>query len=205
MCAGPTGHFGESIDAARRGDPVALGRLAEQVRDYLLLVANQELSPALQRKIGPSDLVQETFLLVQRNLGQFRGNTEQELLAWARAILLNNIHDVQRSYRAQRRDAAREQPLGGDSALGIAPAEPPADTIGPGAAVVARETSDALQRAIQRLPDEYRQVLRLRTWERLSFAEVGQRMARSADAARMLWNRAVRQLQENMGSEHDSR
>ena len=191
------------IEAARAGDRGALEQLIQHIRGYLLLVANQELSPALQRKVGPSDVVQETFVQLQKNLDQFRGSTEPELLAWVRRILLNGIHDVQRRYQADMRDVGREQPLSGDSVLGMLPANPQAQTPGPSVAAMENETAEALQRAIQRLPDEYRDVLRLRTWDRLSFTEVGTRMHRSADAARMLWARAVQRLQEEMEHEDE--
>jgi DNA-directed RNA polymerase specialized sigma24 family protein len=39
----------------------------------------------------------------------------------------------------------------------------------------------------------------LRHEEQLSFEEIGQRMHRTANAARMLWLRAVEQLQNELG------
>lgn len=197
------GGFLDWIDAARQGDRGALEQIMQHVRGYLLLVANQELSPALQRKIGPSDLVQETFVQLQENLGQFHGSSEQELLAWARRILLNGIRDVQRRYHAEMRDVNREQPLVGDSVLGVKGTDPEEGNPGPGSVAMERETCGELQAAIQRLPGEYQEVLRLRTWEHRSFSEVGAVMNRSADAARMLWNRAVARLQVEMGHYDD--
>lgn len=49
--------------------------------------------------------------------------------------------------------------------------------------------------AIERLPPDYQEVVRLRTWERLAFAEVGRLMQRSAGAAEKLWLRAVERLE----------
>ncbi len=133
--------FSGWIAAARAGDQAALDQLARHVRGYLLLVANRELSPSLQRKIGPSDLVQETFVQLQKNLVQFRGSSEQELLAWVRRILINGIHDIHRRYRADMRDAAREQPLGGDSIEGLLPTDPASDTLFPDDAVIGARPS----------------------------------------------------------------
>ena len=48
------------------------------------MVANQELSPELAAKLGPSDLVQETFLKAHCEIGRFHGHTEADLLAWLR-------------------------------------------------------------------------------------------------------------------------
>ena len=75
---------------ARAGHDSAVGRLLEAARLYLLLVANRELPPDLRPKVGPSDLVQETLLRAHRHFGQFRGATEDELLAWLRQILAEN-------------------------------------------------------------------------------------------------------------------
>src|SRR5262245_52253809 len=78
-------------------------------RQYLLLVANEQLDPDLRDKLGPSDLVQETFLEAQQDFGRFHGHSEQELLAWLRRILLNNLADARRRYRgAGKRDVGRE-------------------------------------------------------------------------------------------------
>lgn len=49
-------------DAARAGEADALGRMLEAYRNYLLLVANQEMDPRLKAKGGASDPVQQTFL-----------------------------------------------------------------------------------------------------------------------------------------------
>src|SRR5689334_22576253 len=79
------------IRDARRGSQEALGRLLEGCRQYLLLVANEQLDAELRDKLGPSDLVQDTFADAQHDFPQFHGHTRQQLLAWLRRILLNNL------------------------------------------------------------------------------------------------------------------
>ena len=46
-----------------------MGDLLEGCRQYLLLVANEELDSELTAKSGASDMVQETFLRAQHNFG----------------------------------------------------------------------------------------------------------------------------------------
>src|SRR6516225_2720280 len=102
----------EWLAAARGGAPETLGQLLEACRQYLLLVANQHLAPDLQRKFGASDVAQETFLEAQRDFGAFHGRSEEELLAWLRRILLNNLANLTRGYRGtDKRQVAREVPL----------------------------------------------------------------------------------------------
>jgi RNA polymerase sigma-70 factor (ECF subfamily) len=64
---------------------------------------------------------------------------------------------------------------------------------------MAHEQAEALARAMEQLPPDYRQVLELRHQEQLTFGEIGRRMQRTSNAARMLWLRAVERLQKEMG------
>src|SRR5437764_3357307 len=87
------------LPAARCGSREALGRALDACRRYLLLVADKELDAELQAKGGASDLVQQTFLEAQRDFARFHGDSEAELLAWLRRLLLNNLADFRRLYR----------------------------------------------------------------------------------------------------------
>jgi RNA polymerase sigma-70 factor (ECF subfamily) len=172
--------------------------LIETCRTYLLLVANRRMDPQLQGKFGPSDLVQETFLHAQRNFDQFRGQTQDELLAWLRKILLHHLIDERRRFRdATKREVGREQPLDPSSAS-EATLQPLASDPSPSAQASVEEETRAMLVMLKRLPDEYREVIRLRNWERLGFPEIGQRMNRTADAARKLWTRAIERLQQEL-------
>jgi RNA polymerase sigma-70 factor (ECF subfamily) len=194
----------QTICAARAGNRESLGQLVAQCRGYLLAIAHAELDDTLRGKLAVSDVVQETLLRVQEKLPDFRGNSEPELLAWIRQILLHYIADVRRAYRqTNKRQIDREVALPGNehsTALGMDGIA--IDSATPGRAVVAGEEMGRLRAAIGALSDEYRTVLTLRTWERLSFVEVGKRMNRSPDAARMLWARAVQQLSQQL-QDHD--
>ena len=68
----------------------------------------------------------------------------------------------------------------------------------PSVAAVSAEQAQRLRAAIDRLPDDYRRVLALRYSDGLAFDEVGRRLGRSADAARMLWARAVERLKHEL-------
>jgi RNA polymerase sigma-70 factor (ECF subfamily) len=188
------------LAAAQAGSREALGQVLETYRGYLLLVADRELDPELRAKGGASDMVQDTFLEAQRDFGQFHGASVDELRAWLRRLLLNNVANFTRQYRERaKRDVGREIPLeaGGSSherGAGLA-----ANTLSPSGEALAREQAEALARAMERLPPDYRRVLALRHQEQLTFEQIGQQMERTANAARMLWLRAVERLQQEMG------
>jgi DNA-directed RNA polymerase specialized sigma24 family protein len=58
---------------------------------------------------------------------------------------------------------------------------------------------ERLEQALNRLPPAYKQVILWRSRDRWPFARIGAKMDRSADAARMLWYRAIRLLKKEMG------
>src|SRR5215211_5149415 len=160
----PTDGAARWLPAARTGSREALGKVLEAARHYLLSIARQELDTDLRAKNSPSDLVQETFVEAQRAFGHFQGDTEAELLAWLRQLLLHRVGKLRRSFRdTQKRRLAREVALGGDSssegpAGGLVATNMPS----PSGQVMEREQDQALQAALGRLPDDYRRVITLR-------------------------------------------
>jgi RNA polymerase sigma-70 factor (ECF subfamily) len=195
---------GQRLAAARAGSREALGEALEACRAYLLVVAERELDPALRAKGGASDLVQQTFLEAQRDFGRFHGSSAEQLRAWLRQILRNNVASFARQFRdTQKRQAGREVALPQSTPSG--PGGLATDTPTPSRHAIADEDAAALQAALERLPDDYRQVIALRYDEDRPFGEIAQIMQRSPNAVRKLWARAVEQLQREMGKDHDSK
>ena len=54
----------------------------EAYTDYLRLLARLHPVPALQGKVDPSDVVQQTVLQAHARRDQFRGRSEGEWVAW---------------------------------------------------------------------------------------------------------------------------
>jgi RNA polymerase sigma-70 factor (ECF subfamily) len=184
------------LAAARAGSVEALGEALEACRGYLLLIAREELDEDLKAKGGASDLVQETFLKAHRHFDHFHGVAEQELLAWLRRLLLNNLIDFRRHYlTSEKRQATREVRLCENDSTGHGVGWL-ADT-GPSPSGNAQddERRAALQQALERMPEDYRQVLVLRFQEERSYEEIGKLMDRSENAVRKLCVRALERLQ----------
>jgi RNA polymerase sigma-70 factor, ECF subfamily len=187
------------LAAARGGSREALGQALEACRRYLLLVAQRELAPELLAKGGASDLVQQTFLEAQRDFPRFQGQSEGELLTWLRCILLHNLGKFSRHYRSTaKRGLDREVALDCGSSTAGAEANLAADSLTPSGHAIEREEQEALQRAIDRLPEDYRHVLHLRYREERSFEEIAATMGRSVAAVRKLWARAVERLKQQL-------
>lgn len=186
------------LEEARAGSRSALGRLLEKCRPYLLAIANENLDADLQAKLGGSDLVQETCFEAQRDFQQFEGKTQDEWFAWLRRLLLNNVANTVRYYRATgKRKLGRERPLGHAPEVDAA-----AET--PSALARQGEATEALRLAVQQLPIHYRDVIHWRNYERLTFEEIGARLGKSAEAARKLWGRAIEQLYQLLRAQDES-
>jgi RNA polymerase sigma-70 factor (ECF subfamily) len=197
--AEPVPIVGQWLPAARAGSSTALGQALEACRAYLLTVANRQLDAELQAKGGPSDLVQETFLEAQRDFARFHGDSGAELLAWLRQLLLHNLANFKRRYRGTgKRQVGREVVLQSDTPSGDLGGGVAADTPTPSKQAAAEEQAQAVERALQRLPDNYRQVILWRYREGRSFAEIAQLMGSSENAVRKLWFRGIERLQREM-------
>jgi len=193
----PASDAAERLTAARAGSTEALGQALQACRKYLLLVAREEFDEDLRAKGGASDLVQETFLNAHRHFDRFHGETEGELLAWLRQLLLNNLASFRRLFVAGKRRVGREVTL--DRSGSSSPVrEISASAPSPSEQALGHERDQSLQCALERLPDDYRRVLTLRHIEGHSFEEIGRSIGRSANAARKLWARAVERLQHEL-------
>jgi RNA polymerase sigma-70 factor, ECF subfamily len=189
------------IEAARQGDREALGRALSSVRDYLLLVANEGLDPALKAKGNASDLVQETFLRAQRGVEHFRGRSASEWRHWLKTILIHNMGQERRRFAATaKRQVQREVTIPDEMQLRDAGyIETPSRDL------ALRELEAALIEGLERLPAHYREVVTWHHREQLSFEEIGRRCGINADAARKRWTRALGRLRKEIGPAHDSR
>jgi RNA polymerase sigma-70 factor (ECF subfamily) len=182
---------------ARAGDEVACGQLLEAYRGYLTVLARMHLGRDLQAKVDPSDLVQEVFLEAHRDFRQFQGQTEAELRAWLRRVLVTSLADQMRRYRrTRRRDPRLERHLAealerSSQALEedlVAPDTSPSDR------AARQEDARRLAEALERLPAKYRDVLLLRHFQGLTFPEIARRLGRTLDDVKNVWLRGLARL-----------
>jgi RNA polymerase sigma-70 factor (ECF subfamily) len=187
------------LQRAREGEELARGELLESYRHYLELLARIEIGRRLQTKVDAGDLVQETFLEAHRNFGLFRGREEGEFIAWLRGILATRISNLVRHFvGTQGRDVRRERDLGIDLDQSSRALDRGLVALqsSPSQQVARHELRVMFANTLSRLPDEYREVIVLRHFEELPFAEVAARMNRSVDSVQKLWVRGLAQLRQ---------
>jgi RNA polymerase sigma-70 factor (ECF subfamily) len=186
------------LATAQSGDPAAFWQLAESYRPYLKAVTARLLGNRLASKADVSDVVQQGLMVAFERLADFRGEDASQWQSWVLAIVRNQAKKLLRHWYRQRRDVRREQPLAAGSSDEHQLA---ADSSGPSQRAIQREQTARLLAAIERLRPDYREVIQLRNFEDLPFAEVAARMKRTEGAVRVLWTRAVERLRDEWGDE----
>jgi RNA polymerase sigma-70 factor (ECF subfamily) len=194
----PTKEFLALFEQAQAGSSAALGELINTYRNYLLSIAHQELGSQLRVKVAPSDIVQESCMEAARGFATFQGRSRDELFMWLRGILLHNLSNARRRYfGTAKRQANLEITLGGETKIGEW--EFASEQESPSRAAMRRERQIIMEQSLERLPELLREAILLRHRDHLSFAEMGDRLQRSAEAARKLWSRGIEQLQKEVG------
>jgi RNA polymerase sigma-70 factor (ECF subfamily) len=177
------------LDRAREGSPAALSQLVERFSPRLLAVIRLRLGPSLRAHLESRDVLQETWLKALAHLPGFAGAGAAPFMGWLAQIAANEIRDRADYHGRQRRDGAREERMEPAALDGLA-------------ARVRSETSrlalsvemSRLERALESLSPDHREVILLRKLEERPFREVGERMGRSPDACRVLLARALATL-----------
>jgi RNA polymerase sigma-70 factor (ECF subfamily) len=172
----------------------------------LRLLAQRRLGPDVQARVDPSDVVQRAYLDVHRDWGAFRGCAEAELIAWLRRILENNaIEALQEHVVAKKRSTKKEKRLTGsaDGARSLANMLE-ADLSSPSQRAMRGEAAVRLAQAIDTLPDDQREAIRLRYLEGWSLAEIARRFDRSDVAVAGLLKRGLRGLRKCFENESET-
>lgn len=190
------------LNEALDGNRESLGRLLEDYRAYLTVLAQRYLDARLRGRLDPADVVQVTFLEAQRDLAAFRGHQIEELLGWLRNILRNNISSAhQKHLFTQKRSASRELDNSANSSCPSLTDQAPSETTSPSQRLMRDEAAVYLANCLQDLPETQREALRLRYVEGQSLKEISARMEKSEMAVAGLLKRGLQALRDRMISE----
>jgi RNA polymerase sigma-70 factor (ECF subfamily) len=163
-------------------------------RAYLRSLALARLDPRLRGEVDPSDVVQEALLKAIRDRAQFRGQTEQELVAWLRTILHNTLSNALRSRSRRKTDSS----FSFDESLAALSAQPVGQSgdrrLSPEDIAAHNEQLLALAAALAGLPDDQRAVVEMKHLFGLSVAEICEQTGRTKPAVVGLLYRGMKAL-----------
>ena len=177
----------ELLLRAKAGSPEAVEALYERCGPRLLACIRLRMGRDLRARLESRDILQATLVKSLQHLDDLKGADTPSLMAWLAAIAGHEIRDRVDYHKRQRREAAREVALEDDTPVAAA-------TRSALTKVILGEEARRLEEAIESLSPEHRDVILMRKFEELAFAEIGRRMGRSEDACRMLLARAMTAL-----------
>lgn len=189
-------HDTRNLAALRSGEEAALITFLQTNEQPLLAFIRSRIGTQLQKKIEPEDVLQEASMEAVRVLGQTDLST-WDPLHWLFQICERKIIDAHRRYFAsQKRDAGREAALpAGSEAAGLANLLAASMTT-PSQAFSRDQRQLRMMAALEMLPDQQQEALRLRYLIGLPSKEIAQKFGKSDGATRVMISRALSRLQE---------
>lgn len=128
------------------------------------------------------DVTQEVFIAAVKSLPSFRGDSQ--FGTWLRTL---TNHKVAEFYRKRNR---KQEPL-------LAPLSEASGRTEDNASKILEERV-LIQRALQKLPQNYREVILLRFAEDLQFNEIADQMEQNLEATKSLFRRAISALRTHL-------
>ena len=187
------------VELAKEGDRAALEKLSQTYSERVQRIVRMRMGKELRSKLESMDIVQDTLICAIRGLDRFTYTDEGDFTRWLSHITENRLRDNLDKLHADKRDIRKEKPLNSDKGDGRQshgrPIEP-LYTATPSVEIEKKEQLDRLERAMDTLKQEYKEVIVLTKIEGLSYKQAAQRLGKSPNALRMLLCRAMAALSE---------
>jgi RNA polymerase sigma-70 factor (ECF subfamily) len=189
-------HDTKILDGLRSGDEAALVEFLQTNNNALLAFIRSRIGSQLQRKIEPEDVLQEASMEAVRTLKQ-TDLSSWDPLNWLFQICERKIIDAHRRFFAsQKRDASREAAIpDGSQAAGLADLLAASMTT-PSDAFSRDQRQLRMLAALDTLPEDQREALRMRYLVGLSSKEIAQKLGKTDGATRVMISRALGKLHE---------
>ncbi len=167
---------------------------------YLRMLARTQMRQAYQAKLSVSDIVQQTMTQAVAAIDTFHGTSEAEFRGWLRQILSRQLthldRDLHRDKRDIRRECSIEQRLA-QSSLRLE-AMLSGGTGTPSQHAIACEHVLELAAAIESLPKDQRDAVRMHYLEGFKLSEVASCLDKSTGAVAGLLHRGMKTLRQTM-------
>jgi RNA polymerase sigma-70 factor (ECF subfamily) len=183
----------ELIRRFKCGDEEALRILFSGCQKELEVRIERLLARPLKRRISVADVLQEARIIAFERRADLEDRGPGSFRKWLLGIVeMKARRAVQRHADASMRSVDREVTRGLRPDTAACAGKAPS----PSQAAIRSEMEDLAVRAIEELPGDYREVLRLTCIEHLGLGEAAERMGRSSEAVRKLQGRAVLKFTE---------
>src|SRR5262249_4942730 len=195
------GRIADLLRGAGAGDQEALRELFERHRVQLKRMVRLRLSRRLQGRVDDSDVIQEAFLDVARNLPEYVREPKLPFFLWLRHLTGLKLTEIHRKHLGtQLRDADREVSLHRGGLPEADSVSLAAQLLGhlttPSQAAIKAEMRLHVQEALNSMDPIDREVLALKHFEQLSTSEIAEVLGLSKAGAGSRYLRAIKRLRE---------
>ncbi|MEM7167729.1 MAG: RNA polymerase sigma factor [Planctomycetota bacterium] len=175
----------EIVARIQDGDQAAWNDLYARYHDQLLLAVRCRLGAKLRAHLQSEDVLQSVLLEALDELPRFESRGKGSLRHFLNVLITNKIRDRADTYNAQKRRGGVALT---DSILAAVPG------FDGNVAYRDAESYEELERCLEQLPENMRQIIVLRRIEGLSSKEAAAELDTSDAAARKLYSRAMARL-----------
>lgn len=160
----------------------------------------REIPHRWQSVLSDDDILQQTYADAMRDIRKFKLDDRSSFAAWLLIIAKHNLLDAIKMLEADSRggNQRRIEPAGSDESFIALYDMLSASSTTPSRLAARNEIKNAIQQAVGKLPDAYRQVVSMYDIEGRSVQEVADALGRSCGAVFMLRARAHARLREEM-------
>jgi RNA polymerase sigma-70 factor (ECF subfamily) len=185
------------VSLAKEGDQPAIDQLCKIYGERVHRIIRLRLDRKLRQKLDSVDVVQDALILALGGLKDFTYRNEGDFLRWLCRIAENKLHDILKKFHADKRDIRKEisfkQERSSTESRFYGAAEPIGTTT-PSVIMRKKEALDRLEKALDTLKPEYKEVIVLKKIEGLSHAEIADKLNKSINAVPTLLFRAMAAL-----------
>src|SRR5688572_6567330 len=195
-------HDTKLVARLRSGDDAALAEFVEANRPALMAFLNSRIGSHLAKKTEAEDILQDACLEAVRSLDKAPLES-WDPLHWLFQICERKIIDShRRHFTSQKRDASREAaiPDGSEAAGGLANLLAASMTT-PSEAFSRDQRQLRVLAALDTLPEDQREALRLRYLIGLPSKEIAKKLGKTDGAVRVMLSRSLGKLQEMLAEE----
>lgn len=182
------------VALAQAHDKPALEQLFRIYGERVRRIVRMRMGAELRAKLESVDIVQDAMVCAVRDLSGFIYKNEGDFLHWLSKIAENRIRDNLDKLHAGKRDICREvsldRPVTGVGNRPMAPADPIVTTT-PSVICTRQEEYNRLEKAMDKLKPEHREIIMLAKIEGLSYNQIGERLDKSPNAVGVLLSRAM--------------
>lgn len=193
------------VNRAAEGDSQAVQDLFGQYRDRLKRMVALRLDRRLQKRVDPSDVVQEALIVASNRLGEYADDPPMEFYLWLRWIAADKLLNAHREHLGtQKRDVSQEvsiyrRPMPEACSVSLAQ-QLLGQLTSPTQAVERAELQLIVQDVLNSLEPIDREILVLRNFEQMTTTETAETLGIKRSTASKRYISALKRLKQALSS-----